>query len=72
MHADPRPRWGLRPFNLAYAAGLMIGPVLAGTGTDLAGFPRVVAALAALVAVVGLAGVLPRFPRPGRRHGSGP
>lgn len=40
-------------FNLAYAGGLMIGPLLAGIGTDLAGFTTAITAIGAFVAVVG-------------------
>lgn len=48
-------------FNLAYAAGLMLGPLLAGTGTDLAGFAVALCASAAVVAVLGAA-VTARLP----------
>jgi len=43
-------------FNLAYAAGLMLGPLLAGIATDLAGFPVALATLAIGVVILGAAG----------------
>jgi DHA1 family solute carrier family 18 vesicular amine transporter 1/2 len=46
-------------FNLAYAGGLMVGPLLAGTGTSLAGFTVALCVIAGLVAVFGAA----RLPR---------
>jgi MFS transporter, DHA1 family, solute carrier family 18 (vesicular amine transporter), member 1/2 len=43
-------------FNLAYAAGLMLGPLLAGIATELAGFPVALATLAIGVVILGAAG----------------
>lgn len=42
--------------NLAYGTGLMLGPLLAGIGTGLAGFTVALCALALVVAGVGTAG----------------
>ncbi|WP_037067539.1 MFS transporter [Pseudonocardia acaciae] len=48
---------GYALFNLAYAAGLMLGPLLAGAGTDLVGLASALVGLAALAAVLGTAGI---------------
>jgi MFS family permease len=59
MNARPPALGGAyAAFNLAYAAGLMIGPLLAGTGTDLVGFTTAITMVAALVAVLGLFGAI--------------
>ncbi|MGH3586020.1 MAG: MFS transporter, partial [Pseudonocardia sp.] len=69
-HADPPALGGAYAlFNLAYAAGLMIGPLLAGVGTGFAGFPAALAGLACLVTALGVPAVrwLPTGLEPARR-----
>lgn len=53
-------------FNLAYAGGLMVGPLVAGAGESLTSFPVTLGALALLVAV-GAGAAVPRLPSGGRK-----
>jgi MFS transporter, DHA1 family, solute carrier family 18 (vesicular amine transporter), member 1/2 len=59
MNANPPALGGAYALaNLAYSAGLMLGPLLAGAGTDLVGFGGALSILAAVVIVVGIAGTV--------------